>query len=482
MFWRGVIGYLPVNLVQGVVGLLTIVTFTRLLTPAQFGDYALGFSAMSLIHTGLFTWNEAAMARFWAGEAGKDDGRAHAASVYGAWRLLLLALPVAGLIAWFWPMHEGLRWAVLAGVVAIAPRALARLAQERRRAAGEVRAAALLDMGQTTGGFAIGALLALAGFGGAAPLIGMGLAAALALPFVIGGEHRRARGARLEPARIRAHAAYGVPVALSLILALVLSTTDRFLLAGFLDEAQVGVYHAGYSLANRTLDVVFIWLGAAGGPALIMALERGGKPALAQAAREQAELMLLLTVPAAMGLALVAAPLAQLMIGPALVTGAAHVTPWIALSGLLAGLTTYYFHQAFTLGKRTPLLLAAMAIPASLNLALNLLLIPRFGLDGALWATPASYALGLAASAWLGRRAIVLPIPWLALAQAAGGSLLMAVAVTRLPALGGLPELLAKTAVGALVYGVAMAAIDAGGLRSRALGLVRARIRARGLA
>ena len=42
MFWRGVLGYLPVNVVQGIVGLLTIVSLTRLLTPAQFGDYALG--------------------------------------------------------------------------------------------------------------------------------------------------------------------------------------------------------------------------------------------------------------------------------------------------------------------------------------------------------------------------------------------------------------------------------------------------------
>ena len=475
MFWRGVIGYLPVNLVQGLVGLLTIVTFTRLLTPAQFGDYALGFSAMSLIHTGLFTWNEAAMARFWAGEARRDGGQAHAASIYGAWRLLILALPVAGLIAWFWPMQTGLRWAILAGIFSIAPKALAKLAQERRRAAGEVRAAALLDVWQTAGGFLIGATLALAGLGGAAPLIGMGVAAALALPFVIGGEHRRARGGRLEPARLRAHAAYGLPVALSLILALVLSTTDRFLLAGFLGEAQVGLYHAGYSLANRTLDVVFIWLGAAGGPALIMALERGGRQALAEAAREQAEVMLLLTVPAATGLALVAGPLARLMIGGALVDGAAHVTPWIALSGLLAGLTTYYFHQAFTLGKRTPLLLAAMAIPAALNLALNLLLIPRFGLDGALWATPASYALGLVASAWLGRRVVALPIPWLAVAQACGGSLLMALVVTHLPSVGGLAELLAKAAIGATVYGVVMAAIDAGSLRTRGLGLLRAR-------
>ena len=160
------------------------------------------------------------------------------------------------------------------------------------------------------------------------------------------------------------------------------------------------------------------------------------------------------------------------------ISGAAPPNPIIARiapSGLLAGLTTYYFHQAFTLGKRTALLLAAMAIPAGLNLALNLLLIPRFGLDGALWATPASYALGLAASAFLGRRVVALPIPWLALAQAGGGSLLMALVVTRLPAVGGLVELLAKAAIGATTYGVVMAAIDAGSLRTRGLGLLRAR-------
>ena len=46
MFWRGVLGYLPVNIVQGVVGLLTIVVFTRVLSPNDYGTYALAFSVM----------------------------------------------------------------------------------------------------------------------------------------------------------------------------------------------------------------------------------------------------------------------------------------------------------------------------------------------------------------------------------------------------------------------------------------------------
>ena len=37
MFWRGVLGYLPVNIVQGLTGLLTIVVFTRVLAPADYG-------------------------------------------------------------------------------------------------------------------------------------------------------------------------------------------------------------------------------------------------------------------------------------------------------------------------------------------------------------------------------------------------------------------------------------------------------------
>ena len=37
MFWRGVWGYLPAQIVQGVVGFLTIFVFTRLLSADDFG-------------------------------------------------------------------------------------------------------------------------------------------------------------------------------------------------------------------------------------------------------------------------------------------------------------------------------------------------------------------------------------------------------------------------------------------------------------
>ncbi len=51
-------------------------------------------------------------------------------------------------------------------------------------------------------------------------------------------------------------------------------------------------------------------------------------------------------------------------------------------------MTTYYFHTAFTLGRRTQLLMAAMSIPAVNNLVLIMLALDISG--------PRSRAPGLA--------------------------------------------------------------------------------------
>jgi O-antigen/teichoic acid export membrane protein len=479
MFWRGVLGYLPVNIVQGVVGLLSIVIFTRVLTPEAYGVYALAFSAMSLAQTGLFTWLEASMARFYVRELEADRLAGHFATLYRCYAVLSIGFPaIAAAFIWLWPMPNALRLAVIAGLATTPIRSLVKLSQERRRAAGDVGGAARLDVIQTAVGFLAGAGLALLGFGGSSPLLGTGIVAGVLLVWVLPADLPRARGGRFEAARAKMYASYGLPVALSLILALVLATTDRFLIAAYLNEASVGAYHAGYSLANRTLDVVFIWLGMAGGPAAIAALERGGHTALHEVAREQSAFMIALTLPAAVGLALVARPLAGIMIGPGLREGAAQVTPWIAASAFFAGINTHYLHTAFTLSRRTGRLMLAIAVPAVLNLILNIALVPRFGLNGALWATLASYAVGVAASYTLGRSSLALPIPWAMLGRTLLAALGMSLAVMSVPAYGGVAELAGKALAGMAVYAVLAYGLDICGARTHSARLLQA-LRAR---
>ena len=177
-------------------------------------------------------------------------------------------------------------------------------------------------------------------------------------------------------------------------------------------------------------------------------------------------------LPAAAGVALVARPLAEVLIGEDLRVAAASVTPWIALSALLYGLTAYYFGQAFTLGKKTKHLLVAMAIPAGLNVVLNLILVPRFGLMGAAWAPAASFALGLLATQLIGRRVLPLPIPWDSLIRCGVATGAMALVVWRLPAIGGFAELMLDAGVGGIVYAVVALTLNAAGVRDVAMRLL----------
>ena len=476
MFWRGVWGYLPANIIQGLVGFGAIVVFTRLLSPDDFGRYAIAFSVMTLVHVATFSWLEAAMARFWAAEQGQSLSD-HFQTLYrGAALVTLGVLPIAALALWIAPIGDGLKIAIAAGLAGMPIRCFAKLAQERYRAAGEVSKSAGMDMAITLGGFAIGAFCAFHGVGAASPLIGLAVGPMLVLPFVLPGELRQARGGVHYRARTASYARYGYPIAAGLGLSLVMASTDRFLLEVYMGSAAVGAYHAGYSLASRTLDVLFIWLGAAGTPALIMAWERGSRDAFLKAAREQASTFMLIGLPAAVGVALVARPLADFMIGENLRAMAASITPWIALSAFLSGCTAYYLSQSFVLGRRTERLLMTLCIPAASNVLLNILLVPQMGVHGAAIATAISFAIGIAASIGMGRKIVAMPIPWNALVRCGLACLAMTAAVLPLPALGGVPELILKAGVGAVVYAVVALALNAAGVRDIAARLIQTRL------
>jgi O-antigen/teichoic acid export membrane protein len=478
MFWRGVLGYLPVNIVQAIAGFGSILVFTRLMSPQAYGDYALAFSVASLGHTLSMTWIEAAMARFYAAEPEGEERDNLFATIYGAFAVLGFATPIAAAaVLLFGPWSRPLELAIAAGLLSAVARGLLKISQERRRAAGDVKGFALFDMVVTGGGFLLGGLMAgYTGLGAAAPFIGVGVVSTLCLVFALPPELKVARRGRFDPTRMHRFLAYGVPLSLSLMLSLALATTDRFVLAAYAGEAAVGAYHAGYTLSNRTLDVIFLWIGMAGGPAAVAALERGGEAGLRQTALNQAAMLLIVALPAAAGLALVAQPLAEVMVGADLTAQAARVTPWIAAGALFSGLSTYYLHTAFTLARRTRLQMVAVGVPAGANLALCLLLIPRYGLDGAMWATAGSYGLGMVASYVLGRRCLKLPIPWEAMGGAGAATALMALVILVLPDLGGFAELFLKAGVGAVVYGAAIVAINPGGVRSHGLTLLRSRL------
>ncbi len=470
MLWRHLLGYLPVNIAQALAGFGSIFLLTRLLTPEDYGRYGLAFAVMTLFHSLLFTWLEGAMARFYAHAEAKHKLQDHLTSAYSVLAVLAVAGGlVGGLLITFLPLSTDFKSILGFALAAAILRAAMNLTMEARRAAREVSRYSLIEFFHIITGFSLGILLVVAtDLRAAGPFAGMVVAAGMALLFDLPHMLRRAKGGNGSFADFKGFAVYGLPISLSLVLALAMSSADRFLIAGFLDTASVGVYTAGYNLANRTLDIIFIWAGMAAAPLTIAALEHGGLEDARAMARKAFGLMALATFPAATGLALVAGPLATVMIGPAFREQAAQIIPWITLAGVMNGVMTYYFHEAFTLAKRTGMMAAVMAFPALLNIVLNIILLPRFGIQGAVIATVIAYFFGLLASAVIGLRYFPLPVPVMAATKTLVACAVMAIGILVIPWPQTWPAfvlLFGQVGFGGLLYGGAAIALNLAGCR-----------------
>jgi O-antigen/teichoic acid export membrane protein len=237
------------------------------------------------------------------------------------------------------------------------------------------------------------------------------------------------------------------------------------MIAYFLGEAAVGQYVAGYGVADKTVLLICSWATMAASPLLLAAYEKGGREAAEREAAHLARTLLLLAMPAAAGLALVARPLGEIMVGEALREQATRIMPWIAFAGLLNGFLVQYIGEAFNIIKRTADRALLMLVPVCVNVILNLILLPRIGLMGAVYATLIAYAAGIIVLGLAVRRHLRLPVPLNDLVRISLATLAMAGAVSLLPDLGGWPELMLKGLTGAGVYAMAVYALNAGGAR-----------------
>jgi len=476
MIWRRLFGYFPASLAGGLASFGAVYALTRLLSPADYGFYALALTTMGIVYTLSVTWAEAAAYRF-AGAAQTAAARAdHIRTIMAllaASAGLAIALMSCAILITTAPM---LRMALISAMSTMVLTPLVNAAQEMNRAQHRVSRYSTLRVIQDLGAFALGTFLAWqTGLGAAAPFVG--LASVLALLAVIEGSRlwRESHGGHFDAKRVRPYLAYGVPVAIALTLNIALDAGDRFLIALFLGPEAVGVYAAGYGIADKTVGLLCIWAAAAGGPMMMQAWEREGPEAVRDVSAQVARTLMMIAAPAATGLALVAQPLAEVMIGGEMRAQAAQIIPWIALSGLINGFVLHYVSEAFQLSHRTALRAGLMVIPAVANIAVNMVLLPWIGLMGAVYSTLACYALALLLLAGVGRRLAPLGWPWVDFLRIGGACAAMAIAVRMIPAIGGLSELALKAAIGAAVYAAAALAFDVAGARVAAQQFVLSR-------
>lgn len=454
--WRQILNYIPVNLANLIVSFGTISILTRLFDGAEFGRYALTITTMYFVHMALFTWVEAAMARFHAKAEQNGYLPSHLKTIYVASAsLIAVCLPILLLLIFILPLEGRLKMLLSFAFVTTCVHLMYNIGVEAHKASHRIGRFSVIHTSQSLLGFGIGIIVVLlTPLRELGPFIGLLIAAlvtlAVDLPFML----RKMRHGRVSNKMVGNYFSYGMPICFALILSYMLAQGDLFFIKYFMGDAAVGEYNAGYNLANRSLDVVFVWLGMAFTPIAVTTLERHGLEKTKSVLKAYGETLLLLVMPAAVGIGLVSES-AGFILGDSVRANAVKIMPLIAVAAVMNGFIAHYIQRAFVLAKNTRALAITMVLPVILNFGLNIILIPKFGLMGAVWATLIAYGFAIIATFIVARRSFPLPLPLKVFAQTSLACMLMAVVVKEFPIPNETADvfvLLIKATVGGCVY------------------------------
>jgi O-antigen/teichoic acid export membrane protein len=221
-------------------------------------------------------------------------------------------------------------------------------------------------------------------------LLAYGCVQLASLPFLL--RHCRLRFSWLHLSALTAFGVAMIPVSLA---GWVTNVSDRFFLQHYASASDVGVYALGYKF-GVLIEIAFI-----------LPFQKAWNPVFFSVAnRDRARLVLGRTLTYYFGalcfgvaaLTVAGDPLVRLMAHPDF-HGAARVIPLIALAYLLGGVASY-LGTGLIVANRTHVIAVVMTIGAIVNIGLNVVLIPAFGMMGAAVATIASFASNAALVLW----------------------------------------------------------------------------------
>jgi len=190
---------------------------------------------------------------------------------------------------------------------------------------------------------------------------------------------------------------FALPTALAGTLSLVVMSIDLLLVGYFRSQTETGIYQAAGQI-SLLFSVVLASFNLAFSPMIADLYHRGETQRLNQLFRTSTRWGLLVAMPLFVTLALDPVGVLTLLMGPSYAEGATAML--ILAAGQMINLGTGAVGYLLVMSGRQKWWLVASAVAVVTNIALNLLLIPRFGIEGAAFATAVAlltlFASGLA--------------------------------------------------------------------------------------
>ncbi|MDQ3380794.1 MAG: oligosaccharide flippase family protein [Actinomycetota bacterium] len=220
------------------------------------------------------------------------------------------------------------------------------------------------------------------------------------------GYRREQLGLQFDRSLLREMNRFGVPLIPTALFLWVTNFSDRLFLVRLADTTEVGLYSVGVRIASAMV--------------LLLTAFRLAWPAFAYSIEDEREArrtyayvltyLVLLTTWVATGLALLSRWIVGWIAAPAFAESSRVVGP-LAFAAVAFGA---YIVVVIGVGRarRTQFNWVVTGAAAAVNVVLNLILIPRYGMMGAAVATIAAYATMFLGMAWWAQRIYTVPYQW----------------------------------------------------------------------
>jgi O-antigen/teichoic acid export membrane protein len=481
--YRQIIGYIPSNVIPAIVSVVMVYAYTRLLSPAAFGSYSYVFSAVLVLQTSLFYALPIAVMRFFPAAArdGRQDGLLKEAYVvfYGmSVAVVAIGVCASSLV----PLPADYRLAAWLAIPMLLFRSLVQLNQSVNRSINLMRRYNTIESLHAVLGLGLGLVaLFVIGHGPEAIILGLMLAAIIcscADVRLLASPLRRNVGI-LDKAELVRLVDYAWPLVVVAATSVVLQNSDRFLLGSLAGAGVLGIFAVAYNLVERPTTLICSAISTATFPLVVQVLENEGREAARLQAGRNGIALLLVALPACVGLALTADYVAASLVGPAFRSGVAALLPIMSFTALARGLRAHFIDHAFHLSGR-PLLMLWTYGPATVaNIALNLYVVPRYGMMGAAWTALFCQSATIVGGWFLGKSLfpVWLPVGQVVACVCAVIPMTIALASIRFPM--NWVGLFEAVATGGTCYAVSAIALNVGEARSILLSRLGKRMRSR---
>jgi O-antigen/teichoic acid export membrane protein len=224
---------------------------------------------------------------------------------------------------------------------------------------------------------------------------------------------------------IKSYLRFGTPTLINNISYPVVTSADRYLIAFFLGIVFVGYYAPAYSLA-MLLGFFLFPLASMLSVILPKFFDENDISQVKKYLRYSLKYYLLIIIPSVFGLSFLSKSLLSILSTEKIASASYLVVPLIAISVFLYGVS-YFFNQVLVLVKKTKLIAIIWVIAAILNLGLNIIFIPIFGILAAATVTLISYLCAFLLTWYFSMKEFKFEIDWWFVVKSFASSAVMAV-------------------------------------------------------